>query len=297
VVDVDTVLKYQQSEAAGTGIVLTAAGEILTNNHVVEGATSISVTVVATGKSYVATVVGTDASHDVAVLQLKGASGLTPAHLGTSGHVAVGDAVTAVGNAGGRGGTPTVATGQVTALGQSITATDDLGGHVEQLTNLIQVDAPLQPGESGGPLYDAKGEVIGMDTAGSAIRRSRTRSTEGFAIPIDDALAVAKRIETGQSGGGVVIGSPGFLGVGVQDATTRSGAEVTQIVSGSPAAAIGLQVGDVLVGVDGKTITSADTVAGALQAHHAGDAVKVAWVDQSGGQHSATATLIEGPAR
>ena len=298
VVDIDTVLKYQQAEAAGTGMILSSSGEILTNNHVIAGATSISVTVVTTGKTYTATVVGTDPTHDVAVLQLKGATGLTPARLGDSTTAAVGDQVVAVGNAGGRGGAPTTAVGRVTALGQSITATDETGGQAEQLIDLIQVSASLQPGESGGPLYDASGQVIGMDTAGSAVRRSRTASGQGFAIPINDAVAVVRQIESGTSSGTVTLGTPGFLGIGLQDATAgaRAAAQVTQVVAGSPAEKIGLQVGDALTSVAGQPVTSAASVGTALKGHKAGDAIAITWVDSGGATHKATATLIAGPA-
>ena len=171
VVDVNTSLAYQSSAAAGTGMILTANGEVLTNNHVIDGATSVTVTVVATGKSYKADVVGTNPTADVALLQMRNASGLQVAKIGDSSTLKVGDQITAVGNAGGVGGAPSVHSGAVTALDQSITASDGAGGESEQLTGLIQMNALLQPGDSGGPLYNAAGEVVGMNTAGSARRR------------------------------------------------------------------------------------------------------------------------------
>jgi S1-C subfamily serine protease len=295
VVDIDTVLAFEQAEAAGTGMVLTADGEVLTNNHVVQGATTISATVVSTGKTYKATVVGTDPSHDVAVIKLQDASGLTPINLGDSSSVAVGDAVTAVGNAGGRGGQPTVASGHVVALDQEITATDRDGSHPEELTGLIQVDANLQPGESGGPLYDSQGKVIGIDTAGGATRSFRAATGEGYAIPINDALAVARQIEAGQASDTITIGLPGFLGVTLTPDENGS-ALVGGVESGLPAEQIGLQAGDVLTNIDGKTITKADDVSVALHGHHGGDKVSVSWTDSAGRTHKATATLVEGPA-
>jgi S1-C subfamily serine protease len=295
-VDVNTVLAYQQAEAAGTGMVMTADGKVLTNNHVVQGATSISVTIVTTGKTYKASVVGTDPSHDVAVLQLEGASGLTPARFGDSSTVAVGDAVTAVGNAGGNGGAPTVAPGHVTDLGQQITASDRDGSNPEQLTNLIQVDANLQPGESGGPLSDNQGAVIGMDTAGGVNRlRRATTSNEGYAIPINDAMAVAQQIVAGNDTATITLGTPGFLGISVQAGDT-GGVVITEVVNGTPAAKIGLQVGDVLTNVDGHAIDSTQAVSAALDGHHGGDKVAVSWTDSTGKAHTATATLIDGPA-
>ncbi|HEX4396044.1 MAG TPA: trypsin-like peptidase domain-containing protein [Trebonia sp.] len=166
-VDVTSTLGYQGATAMGTGIVLTSNGEILTNNHVVNGATSVSVTDIGNGKTYKATVVGYDESHDVAVLQLSGASGLTTATTGNSSTVKVGDNVVGLGNAGGAGGTPSVAPGAVTALNQSITASDEGGGSSEQLSGLIETNADIQPGDSGGPLVNSYGQIIGMDTAAS----------------------------------------------------------------------------------------------------------------------------------
>jgi S1-C subfamily serine protease len=167
-VDVTSTLGYQGATAMGTGIVLTSNGEILTNNHVVNGATSVSVTDIGNGKTYKATVVGYDESHDVAVLQLTGASGLTTATTGNSSTVKVGDSVVGLGNAGGAGGTPSVAPGAVTALNQSITASDEGGGSSEQLSGLIETNADIQPGDSGGPLVNSYGQIIGMDTAASS---------------------------------------------------------------------------------------------------------------------------------
>jgi S1-C subfamily serine protease len=295
VVDIDTVLEYQQAAAAGTGMVLTADGEVLTNNHVVQGATSISATVVSTGKTYNATVVGTDPSHDVAVIKLEDASGLTPANLGDSSSVGVGDAVTAVGNAGGRGGQPTVASGHVVALGQEITASDRDGSNPEQLTNLIQVDANLQPGESGGPLYNDHGAVIGIDTAGGTTRSFRSATGEGYAIPINDALTVARQIESGVENDTITIGLPGFLGIGLAP-DANDNAIIGSVESGLPAEKIGLQAGDTLTNIDGKPITKSEDVKTALHGHHGGDKVSVSWTDAAGGTHKATATLVAGPA-
>jgi S1-C subfamily serine protease len=175
-VDVTSTLGYQQATAMGTGIVLTSNGEVLTNNHVIDGATSISVRDVGNGKTYKATVVGYDKTQDIAVLQLSGASGLTTASTGNSSTVGVGDKVVGLGNAGGVGGTPSVATGQVTALNQSITASDEGSGTSENLTGLIETNADIQPGDSGGPLVNSYGQVVGVDTAASS---SNSQSDSG----------------------------------------------------------------------------------------------------------------------
>jgi S1-C subfamily serine protease len=291
VVDVTTVIDYGQAEAAGTGVVLTSNGEILTNNHVVGGATKITVTVVSTGRSYPATVVGTDAGDDVAVLQLSGASGLDTAKL-SSDDVSVGDEVTAVGNAGGTGGTPTAAEGTVTALDQSITASGEGGSDPEQLTGMIQVDADIQAGDSGGPLYDSHGEVVGIDTAASS---GQTAATIGFAIPIEKAVSIADRIESGEDSATIQQGTPAFLGVQLaQDAAGT--ATISGVVDGSPAAGAGLQAGDTITAVGGTTVDSADALSATLAERNPGDQVRVTWVDSTGTSHTATITLVAGPA-
>jgi S1-C subfamily serine protease len=166
-VDIVSTLGDQSAEAAGTGMVVTSSGEVLTNNHVIDGATSIKATDIGNGRTYTAKVVGYDKSDDVAVIQLQGASGLTTVSFGDSSQVAVGQSVVALGNAGGQGGTPSVATGTVTALNQSITASDEGSGSSENLTGMIESNANIQPGDSGGSLVNSAGQVIAIDTAAS----------------------------------------------------------------------------------------------------------------------------------
>jgi S1-C subfamily serine protease len=195
VVDINVGLNGSGS-AAGTGIVLTSTGEVLTNNHVIEDATTIKAVDVGNGRTYTATVVGADKADDLAVLQLQGASRLQKVRTGDSSKVAVRDYVTAVGNAGGAGGIPSAAVGFVTALNQSITAQDEVTGASEQLSGLIQIDAAVQAGDSGGPLISANGDVIAIDTASATGFQFQYGTSEGFAIPIDKALLVAKQIST-----------------------------------------------------------------------------------------------------
>jgi S1-C subfamily serine protease len=201
--------------------------------------------------------------------------------------------VTAVGNAGGDGGAPSVVHGQVTGLDQAITASDAGGANAERLTGLIEMNAPLQPGDSGGPLYNANGEVVGMNTAASANRRFRSNTADAYAIPLAKALTVVHQIESGQASSTVTIGVPGFLGVSVDP--NANGAVVTDIVPGTPAEHIGLQNGDTITSVDGKAVTSSDALRSVLHTKHPGDQVTVAWTDQSGSTHSAKATLATGP--
>jgi len=226
-VDVVSTDGDQQATSAGTGIVLSSNGLILTNNHVIDGATAIKVTDIGNGKTYTATIVGYDASHDVAVLQLQNASGLKVAALGNSSSVQVGDSVVALGNAGGKGGTPSVAAGQVTGLNQSITASDDLSGASEQLTGLIETNANIQPGDSGGSLVNSYGQVIGMDTAASSGSQASSDSgqtaEQAFAIPINDALSIAHQIEAGNASADVHIGATAFLGVEIGSSGSNAG--------------------------------------------------------------------------
>ena len=298
VVDIVTTVDYGQSQAAGTGIVLTSGGEVLTNNHVVDGATSITVTVLSTGRSYAATVVGTSPTNDLAVLRLRGASGLTAAPMGTSSSVAVGDAVTGVGNAGNDPGT-SAASGTVTALDQQVTASDG-DGTSETVTGLIRTSAPIQSGDSGGPLLDSAGRVVGIDTAAETSGYGG-QTVAGYAIPVDHALDVAAAILSGTDDATYHQGLPAFLGVQTGGATayagsTAAGVPVVSVVSGSAAERAGLQAGDTITRVSGTAVSSQTGLTGVLARRSPGDRVVVAWVDSSGAAHHATVTLGSGPA-
>ena len=316
-VDINSTFSYQSAEGAGTGIVLTSTGEILTNNHVINGATSISVTDIGNGKTYTADVVGYDDSQDIAVLQLQGASGLTTANIGNSANAAVGQAVVAIGNAGGTGGTPSSAGGSVTALNQSISASDELDGTSEKLSGLIEVNADVQSGDSGGSLVNASGQVIGMDTAASESYSLQSQAGgQGFAIPINTAISIAKQIESSQSSSTVHVGETAFLGVMVEasstqsgqnsengfgstsgngSTTTVSGAEISQVVPNGAAEQAGLTGGDVITSLDGQTVTSAanlTTIVGSLKP---GQSVSIGYTDTSGQTHTGTVVLTSGP--
>jgi S1-C subfamily serine protease len=303
IVDIRTNLAYQGAAAAGTGIVISSNGLVLTNNHVIRGATKISVTDVGNGRTYKGTVLGYDVAHDVALVQLSGASGLTTATIG--GTAKVGDAVTAFGNAGGVGGTPSSASGKVTGLGRSITASD--GDNSERLTGLIEMNAALQPGDSGGPLVNSAGQVIGMDTAASVgFSFQGQTSTDAFAIPIAKALAIAKNIEAKQTTATIHIGPTAMMGVSVAYANdfgfggafgggATSGATVTGVLSSSPAARTGLQQGDVITSVDGRSISSSTTLTSVILKHAPGTTISLKWVDAVGASHHGTLKLASGP--
>lgn len=299
IVDVTSTLGGQGAIAAGTGMVITSSGEVLTNNHVIQGATSIDVLIAGTGPSYTAHVVGADAAHDVALLQIDGAAGLKTVQLGDSSTVAVGDPVIGLGNALGRQGPPSISHGRVTGLNQTITASDQGGGNAETLTGVIQIDAPIQPGDSGGPLVDASGKVIGMDTAANGGGfDGQAPSSVAFAVPINSAMSIVRQLEAGGgSAPSVPTGQRALLGVEVQDASSLglSGALVAGVQAGSPAASAGITSGSVIVGIDGQPVDSASTLGSVISAHQPGDAVDVVWLDQFGQQHSATITLTAAP--
>jgi S1-C subfamily serine protease len=295
-VDINTTLSYQGGRAAGTGIVVTSDGLVLTNNHVISGATNISATDVGNNHTYPATVVGYDRSHDIAAIQLQGAHDLATATIGDSSQVSVGDQVVGLGNAGGLGGTPSSAGGSITALGQSITATDEGDGTSEQLSGLIQVDANIQPGDSGGALVDTDGHVIGVNTAASAGFSIRTSGGQGFAIPINQAIGILHQIQSGQTTDTVHIGPTAFLGVLINPGGGNSaGATLAQAVAGGPAAQAGLAEGDTITSLAGSTVDSAATLTKLISHYHPNDRVIVGWTDNSGQAHHATVTLISGP--
>ena len=303
VVDVVSTLGYQHAGAAGTGVVLTPNGEVLTNNHVVDGATSIRVTDVGNGRTYRAVVVGYDRTNDIAVLQLRGASGLATATIGDSASVRTGDKVIGIGNAGGRGGRPSVAAGTVTGLGQTITASDQAAGTSEQLTGVIRTSAAIQAGDSGGPLVSRYGQVIAIDTAASSSfsNRSGTDRTQSFAIPVSKALSIASQIEARTSSATVHIGATAFLGVelssaaGLPGSSASTGVTLAGVLSGSPAASAGLASGDEIVSVGGHSVASAAGLQSVLERHHPGDTISVSWLDPSGQSHSARVALAAGP--
>jgi len=304
VVDINTTIASlgQPGQAAGTGIILTSNGEILTNNHVIQGATDIQVTIPGRSGTYAATVIGVSTTADVALIQVHGLSGLPTATLADSSSLTVDEPLVAIGNALGQG-TPNVTQGTVVALDQSITASD--GTSSEQLSGLIETDAPISPGDSGGPLVNSAGQVVGMITAGQTSSPRQTTSTVGYAIPASDAVTVVNEILSGSTSQGIVLGLPGYLGVAVSDLTvvtagalglsTSAGALVIGVASGSPAAQANIAQNAVITAIDGVSISSATALGPAIQSHKPGQQVRVSWVDQSG-THTATVNLAAGPA-
>jgi len=302
VVVIETNLGYEGGQAAGTGMVLTPSGRVLTNNHVINGATTIRVVVPGTARSYAARVLGYSVTSDVALLQLSGASNLKTVSTAASARLRIGQPVKALGNANGTGSL-TAAAGKIIGLGKTITAGDE-EGHAERLTGLIETDANVQPGDSGGPLLDASGRVVGMDTAASTGSgfgiAFRTPTSDAYAIPIGKALAVAGRIAAGESSATVHVGGTAFLGVEVQAASdgfgeTAPGALIAAVVPGGPADSAGLAPGDVITAVDGRAITTPQSLTTVVLSKKPGAAVQVTYTDQTGASGAVTLTLGSGP--
>jgi S1-C subfamily serine protease len=272
--------------AAGTGFVISSDGVIVTNNHVVEGANQIQA-LFSDGTTRDAEVLGRNASSDLAVVKVD-AAGLPTIELGNSDDVQVGDDVVAIGNALALQGGLTVTRGIVSGLHREVGT--DSGSALE---DVIQTDAAINPGNSGGPLVDARGRVIGINTA---IADPGSAQNVGFAIPISNAKAIIDQLRNGRQ--------PAYLGVSTvpvaeaklegHDVSVDEGAYVKSVGAGTPAAKGGIEVGDVVVEVDGKAVTSAASLGGLIRQHRPGDKVQIT-VDRAGDKISLTATLGEAP--
>jgi S1-C subfamily serine protease len=306
VVDITTQL------GAGTGMIVSPGGEVLTNNHVVNGATSITARIDGKGATFRMEVMGVDPSADVALLQIVGASNLPTVHFGNSSQLAIGDQVVAIGNALNLSGPLTVTGGAVSALNRSVSASDESSGVSESLSGLIQTDAPINPGNSGGPLVDAAGEVIGMNTAAATGTSSQTATDIGFAIPIDAAASIAHSIEAGRASSAILLGERGLIGVevlsvaqaqglqtgvGYYQSPVPSGAVVAQSEAGLPAEEAGIEVGDVIVSFGGRSVTTPLQLTKLIGLFRPYSAVPIVWVDENGGHHHAVVTLAIAPVK
>ena len=280
VVVINTNLRLEDTWAAGTGMVLTSSGRILTNNHVIAGATTIRVAVPNTTRRYAARVVGYDIADDVAVLQLLRATDLSTVTIGSSAALTVGTSVTAIGNSGGLGRL-IAARGRVIRLKRSITVVNDIGER-HWLAGVIETSASLRPGDSGGPLLDGAGRVVGMDTAAAF-------GGSAYAIPIATATRITGQIVAGRASSRVHVGATAFLGIRVEGTT------VADVVHGSPAQAAGIKPGDLIVSVGGRRVTGEAGITAAVLAHKPGQVVKVVYTDETGAPRTAKVKLASGP--
>ena len=310
-VDITATFASQSGTAEGTGMILTSNGLILTNNHVVEDAQTLAVRDVATNTTYAGTVVGYDLAEDVALIQLKDANGLTTIKTANSDKVTSSENIVGIGNAEGLGGTPSFVAGSVVALDQAINAGDETNpAGSEHLSGLIEVNAAIVPGDSGGPLVNTKGEVVGMDTAGSDLNGGfgfnpgNTSSDRGYAIPINTALSIVTTIRDDSAVSGVHIGATAFLGVEFDSAAAAggsanasSGVTIAGTVAGTPANKAGLVAGDVITSIDGQSATTGSELQTILLTKKPGDTIHVDYLNVSGVAQSMSVVLGSGPAQ
>lgn len=283
--------------AAGTGQIVTSSGEILTNDHVVRGSTSITVSIQGRSQTYPATVIAVDQAQDIALIKIDGVSGLPTVKFADSTSLKVGDSVIAIGNKLGRGAA-LWNEGSVTALDQTITASEGRSSS-ETLTGMIESDAVIYPGDSGGALVNSSGQVVGMITAGQATFRS-AGSEVGYAITSNTALAIVNRIRAREQAADLIYGQIGYIGVSAQTLTAAaatqlglnvsSGALIVSVQPGSPAEAAGITQGSVITSVGGTAVTSTTTLGTAVKAHKPGEKVAVTWANKTG-NHTATVSL------
>jgi S1-C subfamily serine protease len=305
-VDINTVVQTATSTgaASGTGMIITSSGEVLTNNHVVDQSISISVTIAGHAGSYKAHVIGVSPTADVALIQIEGLSGLPTVTFADSSSVKVGDPVVALGNALGQGGTPALTQGQITAVDQTITASEG-SGRSETLNGMIQSDAGISPGDSGGALVNSAGQVIGMITAGEAQGFRTTVSPIGYAVNTNSALTVVNEIRAGQASADVIIGPVGYIGVQIRDLNQQlaaqyglnitSGPLVWAVQAGSPAEQAGMTRLSVITKIGSTSVDSSASLGNALHAYKPGANVAVTWIDQNGASHTKMLTLTTGP--
>ncbi len=292
VVRIDTAVDYQGVIGLGTGFVIDPAGQVLTNFHVVQGADRITGTV--GGRPYPAEIVGYDRKRDVAVIQLLGAGGLPVAPIGDANVLAPGEPVVALGNAMGSDAPLTREVGTLTAFGRTVEAEDTLTGSTDELTGLFEFAAPVRAGDSGGPVVNSAGQVVGVTTAASVNFRMGPGG-KGFAIPINDAMGVAGQIRAGVRSDSIHIGPPTLLGVGVRTAPRdEPGVLVQEVMVGGPAEQAGLVAGDVITMLDGTPVDSTNTLTAVLDRHYVGEVLDVTWIDGTGRLRTGKAVLTPG---
>lgn len=281
--------------AAGSGIVLTAEGQVLTSHHVIKGSDTVSVADLGNGAVYPAVVLGYDSGADIALIELSGASALPVARLGYSASVRLGDQLLAIGNAGGTG-SPTAVGGAVTGLDTSIVARNAADLSRKSLRGLIEVGAAVAAGQSGGALVDRYGAVVGVVTAASGeVQAALGRGPQGYAVPIDTAMAIVRQIRSGTPTDTVHIGPTATLGIITSDAQQPPGARIDVAVYAMPAYAAGLTEGEVITAIDGRAIATTQALKAALNLHKPNDVVRLDITAPGGGLRTVSLTLTAGP--
>lgn len=275
-----------------SGIVLTAAGEVVTAASVIEGAVSVSVSVPGHAATFRAAVVGLDPTDDLALLQLQAAGGLTPIAVGAAPAPATGAGVTAVA---GSARKPTAYAATVTGLGEDVSGLNPVTGDAIALRGSIAIAGSLPLSAEGGPLVNSRGQVIGMDALAAASLPSQPL-TAGYAVPAGVMARAVHDMVSGAPNPRVLRGPTAVLGVEVRDSAAPPGAMVAAVAPLSPAQAAGVMPGDVLIAIDGSSIADAVAVPDALRHHHAFEHVHVRWITPAGTVMQATALLASGTA-
>ena len=275
----------------GAGVILSASGEVVTTYNVVNGAVSIAAELGGTGARFAATTFALSPSKGVAVLQLINAAGLGTANIGDSSGIKVGDRVTAIGAAQGGHAGIVEDEGAVVSVEQSTISSQPGGANPESLDGLIEFNSAVPGAGSGGPLLDASGRLVGLDTASDDARAPASSSSSGFAIPIDRVMTIVHDVNTNTKSPDILQGHGAYLGIEVLNSAVPPGALIIAVDPGTPAQVVGMAAEDVIVSVDGTGVGSVAALRDQLERHHGGDRVLVGWVDPAGRHHSATVQL------
>jgi S1-C subfamily serine protease len=292
-VNISTSSRLLRLGAAGSGIVLTADGQVLTSHHVVKGADTVTVTDIGNGLVYNATVLGYDSNADIALLELGGAAALMVARIGNSADLRMHDEVLAIGNAGGVGGTPTAIVGSITNLNSTIVALNSADLSRKALSGMVEVAAAVTAGQSGGALADRTGAVVGVLTAASGEPTRAVGPPNGYAVPIDAAMRVVRQIRSGIPTDTVHIGPTATLGVLISDAKP-SGARIDVALYGLPAYAAGLTGGEVITSLDGRAIGTSTELRAAINVHKPDDMVRLGITGANGAERTVAVVLALG---
>ncbi len=276
----------------GTGIIVSSDGEIITNNHVVEGSTDLKVRLAGATDAVKATILSTDPGNDLALIKLVNASGLTAATFADPASMAVGDTVVAVGYALALDGGPSVTSGIISALNRTLT--DSNGA----LDGLVQTDAAISSGNSGGPLINLSGQVVGVNTAVYNSDGQTAANNIGFAIGVAEVQRVVKILRNDATGNhSNAARTQGYLGIALGDRTDGgSGAVITEVQADSPADKAGLKVNDIVIAINGTSVTGQGALIAVIRDASPGDKVTLT-IDRDGTKKTLTATLVARPAQ